>query len=111
VEGPLPAGWTGAGDAAIAHDEPGETAVSIRGAAGPALLVLNDLFAPGWSARVDGRPTAIVRVNLVARGVWVGPGDHEVRFRYRTPGLALGWGIALAGALALAGWALARRRA
>ena len=109
VEGPVVAGASG-GDAEVVGDLPGDTAVRVR-AGGNALLVLNDLFAPGWDALVDGRPAPILRVNGLVRGVWVQAGTHEVRFRYRTPGLALGWAVAFAGALALAVWALARRMA
>lgn len=110
VEGPVPAGAGAAGDAALTRDEPGDTAVRVR-ATGRALLVLNDLFAPGWTATVDGRPAPIVRTNAVVRGVWVEPGAHEVRFRYRTPGLAAGWGVALGGLAVLAAWALSVRLA
>lgn len=109
VEGDVPAGVAGAGDVELSEDLPGATVVRVR-AATRALLVLNDLFAPGWTATVDGRPAPVLRVNAVARGVWVDAGAHEVRFRYRTPGLALGWGITALGAAVLAAWALARRR-
>lgn len=111
VEGPVPAAADDpTGDVRVVRDDPGEVVLEAA-ADRSALLVLNDLFAPGWRAAVDGRPAEIVRVNAVARGVWIGAGRHEVRFGYRTPGLAAGWAVAGAGALALAAWALARRRA
>jgi hypothetical protein len=110
VEASLAPGRAARGEAEIARDLPGDTAVRVR-ADGPALLVLNDLFAPGWTATVDGRPAAILRANALVRAVAVEPGAHEVRFRYCAPGLRAGWALALAGALALAAWALARRRA
>jgi hypothetical protein len=109
VEAEVPAGLEApSGDAQVEEDLPGT--VVVRATSDQrALLVLNDLFAPGWSAAVDGRSAAIVRANGVVRGVWLEPGTHEVAFRYRTPGLVEGWAIALACVLALAGWALARR--
>jgi hypothetical protein len=111
VEGPVPAGYAPpTGDARVEGDAPGETVLRAS-ADRPALLVLNDAAVPGWSASVDGRPVEIVRANGLVRGVWLEAGTHDVRFRYRTPGLCEGWAIALAGALALAGWAVARRRA
>ncbi len=110
VEGPLPPGFVPSpGDAELETQLPGETLVRTR-AAGPALLVLNDAWAPGWTASVDGVDAPIVRTNALVRGVWLEAGVHVVRFRYRTPGLVPGAALALAGGLALAGWAALRRR-
>ena len=110
VEGPLPPGYRPPrGEVLFLHDEPEEVAlraVSDR----PALLVLSDALAPGWTATVDGKPAEILPANYLVRGVWVGAGEHTVLFRYRTPGLRQGWAILAVGGLALAGWALARRR-
>ena len=62
------------------------------------LLVLNDLYAPGWRAEVDGEQSAIYPVNLIARGVIVPPGTHEIVMNYREPGVV---GGALISALTL----------
>jgi hypothetical protein len=75
-----------------------------------ALLVLNDIFAEGWSATVDGRPAAILPANYLARGVWVEPGEHRVTFTYRAAGLGSGWAVFGLGAVsALAAFARRRR--
>ena len=111
VEGEVPAGYAPpGGEARVVLDEPARVEVEARAGA-PALLVLNDIFAAGWTARVDGAPAAIVAVNYLARGVWLGPGTHRVAFAYRTPLLRQGWMLCGAGALALAAWGLRRRRA
>jgi hypothetical protein len=52
--------------------------------------VLLDEWAPGWTAEVDGRPAPVERVDALFRGVPVAPGAHQVRMRYRTPGLTAG---------------------
>jgi hypothetical protein len=110
IEGPVPAGWAApAGEARIARDLPERVEVAVS-TPGRALLVLNDAFAPGWSAEVDGRPAEIIPANALVRAVWVEPGSRTVTFRYRTPGLRLGWAIFTAGAVALLGWEVARRR-
>lgn len=110
LEGPAPDG-PAEGSASIARDESDRVEVRVAVfSGGPALLVLNDLFAPGWTAAVDGRPAPILRANAVARGVLVPPGRHVVSFAYRTPGLAAGAAAALLGAGALAAWAAVRRR-
>ena len=51
-------------------------------AARPCLLVLSDVWYPGWQALVDGRPKQIVRANHVFRGVFLEPGRHSVIFIY-----------------------------
>ena len=60
--------------------------------------VFIEQFADGWSARVDGQPTPILRANLVGRAVRIPAGQHTVEMSYRVPGLATG------AALSLVGW-------
>jgi uncharacterized membrane protein YfhO len=48
-----------------------------------ALLVVADLWWPGWHVTVDGAERPIYRVDYLFRGVTVGPGRHLVRFWYR----------------------------
>ncbi|HEU4702852.1 MAG TPA: YfhO family protein, partial [Conexibacter sp.] len=77
------------------------------------LVVLDDTWGPGWSVEVDGRPARALQTNAVLRGVVVPAGTHEVRWRYRVPGLRLGALLSAAGLLAALAWAgvlLARSR-
>jgi hypothetical protein len=76
------------------------------------LLVLTDVHYPGWKATVDGRDTAVERVDYLLRGVVVPPGEHTVELRYEPASWRAGWLISLAGALAIGGLAVAglRRR-
>ena len=46
-------------------------------------LVLNDLWHPWWFAELDGKPTPILRANVLFRAVAMPPGRHTVRFRFR----------------------------
>jgi hypothetical protein len=107
---PLPAGPPG--ELSVLRDAPEELLVSTRTPAAR-LLVVSDTFFPGWRARVDGEEVDIRRVNFVARGVLVPPGEHRVHFRYEPRGLALGAALtgATAGLLLVWGaWELWRRR-
>jgi hypothetical protein len=62
----------------------------------PGLLVVADTWMPGWTARVDGRPTPILRGNHAQRVVpLTRPGRHEVVLGYEPPNFALG--LALTG--------------
>ena len=45
-------------------------------------LVLNDAWHPWWHAEVDGRPTVILKANVLFRAVAIGPGIHRVHFAF-----------------------------
>lgn len=47
------------------------------------MLVLNDVYYPGWIAYVDGVQTPVHRVNGTFRGVVVPDGAHQVIFEYK----------------------------
>ena len=48
----------------------------------PGVLVLHDLFYPGWEATIDDEPTPVLRMNLLFRGVELPRGRHIVAFRF-----------------------------
>ncbi len=54
------------------------------------LLVLTDLYYPGWSARVGHEEAAIVRTNAIFRGVRLEAGRHRVAFVYRPNSFRVG---------------------
>ena len=59
------------------------------------LLVLSDLYYPGWEAYVDGELVDILRVNDVCRGIPIEKGKHEIIFIYRPKSLYIGGLISL----------------
>ncbi len=67
---------------------------------GPALLVLSELWYPGWRATVDGIRVPIQPIENLLRGVRLAAGRHTVEFRYSPwtvwVGLAVSGGAALA---------------
>lgn len=68
----------------------------------PALLLLADMFAPGWKVEVDGQEKPLLRADLVLRAVALEAGPHEVRFVYFDPTVRTGlWTTLAGGAVAL----------
>jgi hypothetical protein len=49
----------------------------------PGIVVLNDIYYPGWQAKVDGVAKPILRTNVLFRGVEVPAGHHIVSFEFR----------------------------
>ncbi len=71
----------------------------------PAMVVVSDVFYPGWRAYVDGTRAEIYAANGAMRGVLVPAGAHSLTMRYRPPVVYAGAGLTMlgiAGALVLA---------
>lgn len=96
----------------IARWRAGELALDCRAAA-DGYAVVSSTAAPGWAAELDGASVPWRTADVVRRAIAIPAGAHHVRWRYVTPGLALGGGCALVGVAGLAALALltrARRR-
>lgn len=103
--GPLPGGKTTPTElATITEYRRNSVALSAR-CESPCLLVLTDLYYPGWVVTIDGRPDSIVRTNYLLRGVRLEAGEHEVIFSYQPKPFYIGAALS-ACSLAIAGLAL-----
>jgi hypothetical protein len=72
-------------------------------AAAPATLVVNDAFARGWSATIDGTPVPIWRADGLVRAVPWPAGRHVLAMTYEAPGLWAGALGSLLGAVVVVG--------
>jgi hypothetical protein len=96
AQGPaMPDAPLGAADVVIVHEEPDRVAMETA-CVRAAWLVLNDTFAPGWTATIDGQPAALSRANGLVRTVAVGAGRHRVEFLYAPSSVR--WGAWISGA-------------
>jgi hypothetical protein len=59
----------------------------------PALLVVSELWYPGWHAKVNGRSTEIARADWLLRAIAVPAGTSTVKFQYRPASLIAGTAI------------------
>jgi hypothetical protein len=76
----------------------------------PCLLVLSEVWYPGWQAKVDRHQVPIQRVDGVLRGVQLDVGQHIVEFRYTPWAVWIGVGISSITALALIVFGVLGRR-
>ncbi|HET8734098.1 MAG TPA: hypothetical protein VFM45_10040, partial [Anaeromyxobacteraceae bacterium] len=78
--------------------------------AAPCLLVVNEAWAPGWVAEIDGRPAPVLPADVLVRAVPWPAGRHAMVMRYEAPGLPLGLALSGAAAVVVAAGALLERR-
>ena len=77
----------------------------------PGLVVLADVYYPGWQLTIDGEPAPIVRTNRMMRGAAVGAGTHELVYTYDPDSFrrgCYGTAVGLLLVVGLAGWSAAR---
>jgi hypothetical protein len=73
---------------------------------GQGALLVDETYARGWRATVDGEPAPVLRSDDDARVVLLGPGKHRIATRYRPLAAVLGPPLAAAGALVALLWLL-----
>ncbi len=103
----------GQGSAEIVVYEPQDIELQVTAEQG-GLLVVSEIYHPGWRAFVDDEEVPVWRTNVAFRGVEVPAGVHRVRFVYESAAFRAGtWlsGLSLmAVVLILVGSRWARRR-
>ena len=47
------------------------------------VIVFSEIYYPGWTATIDGKPAEVGRVNYVLRALRVEPGNHKVELSFQ----------------------------
>jgi Bacterial membrane protein YfhO len=68
----------------------------------PGLVILADLYYPGWRLKIDGRDAPIYRANRMMRAAAVKEGRHHLTYTYEPQSFRIGAAISLAGLAVLA---------
>ncbi len=76
----------------------------------PTVLVVSEIFYPGWAATIDGRPAPILLTDYLLRGVALPAGQHKVEMRYSPPAARNGALISVLTLGLIAGLAVYTRR-
>jgi hypothetical protein len=76
---PLPAG---ASDQVQITDYQDDEITLTANLASDGLLILSEVYDPGWSATVDGKSVPIAEVNGLLRGIGVSEGEHTIKLVY-----------------------------
>jgi hypothetical protein len=69
----------------------------------PGLLVVSQIYYPGWAAFVDGRETPVVRADYALTAVPLDTGNHTVRLAFQPSSYRIGLAISIASCICLAG--------
>ena len=72
-----------------------EINVQVRLRENSGLLVLSDLWYPGWRAYVNGRETRVLRVNNVSRGILVRQGENTIKLIYAPSAFNMALAVAI----------------
>ncbi len=93
-------GNTTPGAATVESESPSELRIVVPNTP-PGILVLADLWYPGWTATVNAVDTPVFPVDGIFRGVEIGEGAHEAVFRFQPASFRYGLIVSAAAALFL----------
>lgn len=75
------------------------------------MLVVSEMFYPGWEATIDGERAPIILANYLLRAVYVPAGKHRIEMRYTAPAVRNGAIISAATLIFLVALLIRTRRA
>ena len=96
-------GLAASGTAEIGYETPTHASLDVD-LATAGMVVVSDLWDPGWHAQLDGSECPIYRVDTALRGFRVPAGHHRIMLRYRPDSIRIGVEAALIGGFFLILW-------
>jgi hypothetical protein len=82
-------------DPVVTYNNPNRLTVQAQAAA-PGILVVSEMFTPGWTALLDGKPVPILRTNYLFRGIALPEGSHTVVLTFAPASRQIGKAVSLA---------------
>ena len=73
------------------------------------ILCMAAPYCQGWSAMIDGKKVDIYKINSMYMGIEVPAGEHNIEFKYVTPGIRLGGFVSMCTIIALSVWIIRKR--
>jgi hypothetical protein len=67
----------------------------------PGVVILADVYYPGWRLTIDGRTAPIFRANRMMRGAAVLAGEHTLIYTYEPDSFRIGAIVSLVGVIVL----------
>ena len=80
----------------VTYPSPQETVLEVN-LESPGLVILADVYYPGWQLTIDEIPAPIYRVNGAMRGAGVSAGHHRLVYTFRPLSVRLGAFVSIAG--------------
>ncbi len=65
------------------------------------LMIINELYNPGWKLKIDGNRENLSKVNFMLQGFWLDKGYHEIELTFFPKSIMIGLIISLISAIAL----------
>jgi len=88
--------------ATVTRHEPDRVELSVT-LERPGMVVLSDVYYPGWTLTMDGRPATVYRANRMMRGAAVPAGRHTLVYTYRPESFRIGLAVSCVGLVLMAG--------
>ena len=99
----LNAGVPGNSDSKVEWGRPSPNRVELKvRSSQPGVLILSQVFYPGWEVFVDGVQRPILRVNYALTGVAIASGARSVKFVYNPESYRIGRAVSLVSIIGLA---------
>lgn len=72
----------------ITQCEPNHLKYTVKSATG-GIVVFSEVYYPGWTATIDGKPAELGRVNYILRALNVSAGNHEVELDFHPKSISV----------------------